>query len=124
MKLVTDADLSPRWAAFLEEAGHEAVHWFDVGAAGATDHAIMAWARERNHIVFTHDLDFSALLAATQVEEPSVLQVRAQDVLPDALGAVVLRALRRFESKLRAGAVVTVDASRTRVHVLPLGGDE
>lgn len=50
--------------------------------------------------------------------------MRAQDVLPDALGAVVLRALRRFESKLRAGAVVTVDASRTRVHVLPLGGDE
>lgn len=46
----------------------------------------MNWAREREHVVFTHDLDFSAMLAATEAKGPSVLQVRSQDVLPRAIG--------------------------------------
>ena len=123
MKLVIDANLSPGWAALFEEAGHAALHWFDVGAPDATDRIIMAWAHERGRVVFTHDLDFSALLAATQAEGPSVLQVRAQDVLPDAMGAVVLQALGRFTDELRAGAIVSVDPSRARVRLLPLGGN-
>lgn len=32
-------------------------------------------------VAFTHDLDFSALLAATQATGPSIIQVRAEDVL-------------------------------------------
>lgn len=123
MQLVIDANLSPEWISLFEEAGHEAVHWFDVGAPDATDRTIMTWARERRRIVFTHDLDFSALLAATQAEGPSVLQVRAQDVLPDAMGTVVLRALRQFAGELRAGAVVTVDPGRVRGRLLPLSGN-
>jgi len=75
-------------------------------------------------VVFTHDLDFSALLAATQAEGPSVLQIRAQDVLPSAMGTVVLHALHRFADELRAGAIVTVDLSRARVRLLPLAADE
>ena len=90
MNRVVDANLSPQWAALFERAGHEAVHWFDVGALDASDRTIMAWAHEREHLVFTHDLDFSALLAATQATGPSVLQVRAQDVLPGAMEPVVL----------------------------------
>ena len=120
MNLVVDANLSPQWAALFERAGHEAVHWFDVGALDASDRTIMAWAHEREHLVFTHDLDFSALLAATQATGPSVLQVRAQDVLPGAMEPIVLRALRQFADALRTGAVVTVEPSRARVRLLPL----
>jgi predicted nuclease of predicted toxin-antitoxin system len=100
------------------------VHWFDVGAREATDRTIMAWAQKRSHVVFTHALDFSALLAAMQTTGRSVLQVRAQDVLPDAMSAVVLRALRQFADELHAGAIVTVDPSRARAHLLPFAGGE
>jgi len=51
----------------------------------------MSWARERDHVVLTHDLDFTALLAASQAAGPSVVQVRAQDVLPETLAPLVLR---------------------------------
>jgi predicted nuclease of predicted toxin-antitoxin system len=53
----------------------------------------MVWARENGYIVFTHDLDFSALLAATQGEGPSVIQVRTQNVLPEGIGTLVITAL-------------------------------
>jgi predicted nuclease of predicted toxin-antitoxin system len=45
----------------------------------------MAWARENGHVVLTHDLDFGTLLALTRANGPSVVQVRAQDVLPQHL---------------------------------------
>ncbi len=42
----------------------------------------MEWAKTNSHIVFTHDLDFGAILAATNAIAPSVIQVRTQDVMP------------------------------------------
>ncbi len=121
VKLVIDVCLSPQWKAFLEEAGHEAVHWSEIGAADAPDRTIMDWAREHERVVFTHDLDFSALLAATQAKGPSVLQMRAQDVLPEAMGAMVLLTLEQFAEALEEGALLSVDPSRARVRLLPLG---
>ena len=44
-------------------------------------------------VVLTSDLDFSAPLAASDAAGPSVLQVRTQDVLPESLGAQVVRVL-------------------------------
>jgi predicted nuclease of predicted toxin-antitoxin system len=48
MKLLVDMNLSPRWIAFLRDAGWEATHWSTVGKADATDSEIMAYAAE-NH---------------------------------------------------------------------------
>ena len=40
------------------QAGIEAVHWQSVGAPDATDTEIMAYAREQDVTILTHDLDF------------------------------------------------------------------
>jgi|APThiThiocy_cv2_1041547.scaffolds.fasta_scaffold24065_3 predicted nuclease of predicted toxin-antitoxin system len=66
-------NLSPRLATLLREAGFVATHWSEIGAADATDLEIMAYAHE--FVVLTHDLDFSAILAATNAESPSVVQI-------------------------------------------------
>lgn len=42
----------------------------------ATDEEIMRWARENGYVVFTHDLNFGVILAATRAQSPSVIQVR------------------------------------------------
>lgn len=93
-----------------------------MGDPQASDAAIMEWARRGGHVVFTHDLDFSALLAATQASAPSVIQVRAQDVLPDAIGADVLHVLRTRATAIEEGAVVTIDKAGSRVRILPIHG--
>ena len=120
MKLLVDMNLSPRWIGLLKDSGVEAVHWSMVGKINATDADIMAYAMTNDCIVLTHDLDFSAILAVTQGEKPSVVQIRADDVSPSAIGIQVVTALRQMESELEAGALLTIDPSRTRLNLLPL----
>ena len=120
MKLLLDMNLSPTWVRFLEENGFEAVHWSTTSEPTATDAAIMTWARDRGFVVITHDLDFSALLASTEALGPSVIQVRTQDVLPDAVGSDVVRVLRDHHAALDEGAIISVDELASRVRVLPI----
>lgn len=120
MKLLIDMNLSPRWAKYLTDAGIEAAHWSTLGAANAPDVEIMAFARVNDYVVLTHDLDFSAILAATQGLKPSVVQIRAEDVSPDTIGILVVDALRQMNADLNNGALLTIDANRTRLRILPL----
>jgi predicted nuclease of predicted toxin-antitoxin system len=120
MKILIDMNLPPRWVEVFAKAGLEAVHWSQEGATTASDREIMAWARDNGHAVFTHDLDFSALLAATQGEGPSVIQVRTQNVLPEAIGDLVLKSMNQFRRELEEGAIITIDPNRARLRILPL----
>ena len=120
MKLIVDMNLSPRWVSMLADSGFEATHWSSLGANNTPDSEIMAYARANDCVVLTNDLDFSAILAATHGEKPSVVQIRADDVSPDAIGKQVVFALRQMLSELKEGALLTVDSNRTRLRVLPL----
>ena len=119
MKLLVDMNLSPRWVGLLVDAGIDAAHWSMVGASNAPDSEIMAYAKANDCIVLTHDLDFGAILAATQGKKPSVVQIRAQDVSPQTAGTHVVAALRQMAIELDEGALITVDTSRTRLRILP-----
>jgi|SRR5262245_16886163 len=120
MKLLLDMNLSPTWVRFLEENGFESVHWSTVGPATAPDAGIMAWARDHGFVLITQDLDFSAILAATDAHGPSVLQLRAQDVLPDAIGPAIVRVIRENRTTLDDGAIISIDELASRVRVLPI----
>lgn len=120
MKLLVDMNLSPRWIALLTNSGFEAVHWSSVGRVDARDSEIMAYAVENGYVVLTHDLDFSAILAATKAIKPSVVQIRAEDVSPDVIGVQVVFALRQMQTELEAGILLAVDTKRSRLRLLPL----
>ena len=120
MKLLIDMNLSPRWTRYLMDAGLEAAHWSTLGAANAPDVEIMTFARVNGYVVFTHDLDFSAILAATHGLKPSVVQIRSEDVNPDVIGKLVVDALRQMNADLNNGALLTIDTNRTRLRILPL----
>jgi predicted nuclease of predicted toxin-antitoxin system len=120
MKLLVDMNLSPRWVKTLIDAGIDASHWSSLGAANAPDADIMAFARANGYVVLTHDLDFSAILAATQDAKPSVVQIRAEDVRPETVGRTLIEALRQMAVELEEGALLTIDPARTRLRVLPL----
>ena len=120
LRIVVDMNLSVEWIPLLELAGWTAVHWSVVGDPRADDTTIMAWASAHGHVVFTHDLDFGTALALTHASEPSVIQVRAQRVLPEHIGSIVLASLKQYERELSAGALVVVEPAKRRVRVLPL----
>lgn len=120
MKLLLDMNLSPRWVRTLADEGFETMHWISIGAATASDPEIMAYACTHGYVVLTQDLDFSTILAVTQGEKPSVIQIRADNLDPDVIGHQVISALVKLEPELERGALVTIDPKRTRVRVLPL----
>jgi predicted nuclease of predicted toxin-antitoxin system len=66
----------------------------------APDTEIMAYAATHDYIVVTHDLDFSAVLAATQGTKPSVVQIRSDNLSPAAIGEPLIAALRQMASEL------------------------
>jgi predicted nuclease of predicted toxin-antitoxin system len=84
-----------------------------------SDVEVMRLAAAHNHIVLTADLDFGAILAATQRRRPSVIQIRADVLTPAAVGAAVLSAIRQMPEELAEGAIISLDAARARLRVLP-----
>jgi predicted nuclease of predicted toxin-antitoxin system len=120
MKILLDMNMPIVWDEFLREAGHAPIHWSRVGDIRAPDDEIMAWAREHDHIVLTHDLDFGSLLFLTNAAAPSVIQIRAEHILPRFVGAAVLETLAIAAKPLEEGALVTIDPRRQRIRLLPL----
>ncbi|MGI3901727.1 MAG: DUF5615 family PIN-like protein [Janthinobacterium lividum] len=118
MKFVVDMNLSPDWVATLQQAGYDAVHWSNVGAANASDDAIMIWARHKGTIALTSDLDLGTLLATSGAAKPSVVQLRTVTTLPSRVGPLVLLALRKTEADPLAGSIVTVEDDRVRLRPL------
>jgi len=120
MKILIDMNLSPTWADCLRGIGIEATHWSEVGSADAPDLEIMRWAILHDYVVFTHDLDFGALLHVTAALKPSVIQIRAQDVRPITMNKYVCAAILQNIDDLLRGALVTIDPRKNRVSILPL----
>lgn len=121
IQIVVDVNLPPAWVEVFTRHGWEAIHWSSVGDLRAKDRDLMVRAREHHHVVFTHDLDFGTLLALTRATGPSVIPVRAHNVLPNHLEPMVVTTIRDYEAPLQQGAIVTVDESRGRVRILPIG---
>ncbi len=84
----------------------------------------MNGAVDNGYVVFTHDLDFGAILAATQGKGPSVIQVRVRDIFPSSQEGLTVGILGGHEADLEKGSMVVVEASRARVRVLPLTRQE
>jgi len=113
-------NLSPRWVGVLSEHNIEAIHWSDVGRADASDIEIMTYAKANDYTVFTHDLDFSTILAITNSSKPSVLQIRIGDISPSINANLVIRALFAAAAEIEKGALITIDLHKTRLRILPL----
>jgi len=113
-------NLSPRWVDVLSEHTIEAIHWSHVGRVDASDTEIMAYAAANNYTVITHDLDFSTILAITNSNKPSVIQIRTGDISPAVNAHLVIKALLAAATEIEKGALITIDLNKTRLRILPL----
>ena len=111
------------WIPLLRAAGHEAVHWLEVGDPRAPDKALMQWAIANRFAVFTHDLDFGTMLILSGADGPSVLQVRCLNVLSEAICTLVLSLLKTYGAVIEKGALVVADEESKMPHALP-GADQ
>ena len=113
-------NLPPLLAAILSSNGFPTQHWVNIGLPTVEDAAILAYARTNGFVIVTHDLDFSAILAATAADGPSVVQVRTQDVMSAKFVDTLTTALTQFQTEIAAGAIIVVDERRAKARVLPI----
>jgi predicted nuclease of predicted toxin-antitoxin system len=121
MKIPIDMNLSPLWVRFLSRTESRLSTGPRSVRCRLQIHLILDYAASNGFVIFTDDLDFGMLLAARKSRGPSVIQVRTQDVLPSAIGTVVLRAIEASREHLEVGAIVSVDLSQNRIRLLPIG---
>jgi predicted nuclease of predicted toxin-antitoxin system len=121
MRLLFDANLSPRVAERLRQAGHDAAHVADHGLLRASDEEIAEFAAASGHTVVTADSDFPTNLALGGHVAPSVVLFRSGDGLSPAEQAALLESnLGAVAEALNAGAVVSIRRGRLRLRRLPL----
>lgn len=124
VKILIDMNLSPEWTAVFEGQGWTCHHWNDIGDPRAPDTEIMGWAGSNGFVVFTHDLDFGALLAASRASGPSVIQLRSEDTRPEPMSKIVIESLMASAEALEAGALVTINPRKMRLTLLPLRSND
>ncbi len=120
LKHLINMYLSPDWVYFLKQQGFDAVHWSSVGDPCAEDTVLMRYAVEHDLIVFTHDVDFGNLLAATNASRLSVIQVRTQEPVMSRIGDLVIAGLRQFHNVLYSGSLIVISEERQRARILPI----
>lgn len=120
MRLLLDMNLSPRLVPILRRDDVDAVHWSEVGTPAATDREVLAFAREHDFVLATHDLDFGAILAASGGSTPSVVLIRADHLPLETLASRLIASMAAFARELQEGALLTIEVERSRVRLLPL----
>lgn len=121
MRLLVDANLSPRIAAALSDLGHDAVHVADANLLSASDVVIAEFAARDDRVIITSDSDFGTILARTGGSAPSVILLRHRNDTPPVRQVELIQsALAAGAEALAVGAIVTVSRGRLRVRALPI----
>jgi len=122
MRILIDMNLTHRWAQYLCAAGHDVVHWAAIGPASASDQDIFDYARSKDYVLLTNDLDFPRILAHTKQAKPSVVLLRGEPLTAESRGFALLQALTDCEAELSQGAILSLDWSdKPRARILRLG---
>jgi predicted nuclease of predicted toxin-antitoxin system len=110
-----------QWSNLPSRAGHDALHVRTIELQRAEDIVVLDRAAADDRIVVSADTDFGALLAARNVQKPSVIQFRGPGSrTPDALSRAILSNLSQLTDPLERGSIVTFEPSRIRVRALPI----
>jgi len=120
MKFLIDMNLSPFWEEYLSDAGFECIHWSKIGKGNEPDSQLFDYAKKNNYVILTHDLDFGTMLAHSNEDGPSVIQIRTENMTPVSYGKKLISIIKNVGVYLNDGALVVVDENRNRIRMLPL----
>lgn len=102
---------------------YDAVHARDVGLGSKDDREILSYAKREGRVVVACDTDFGELLAKNGDSLPSIIIFRGkQDVRRSERLARLLEVLSVHAAELRSGAILVIEAGRTRIKRLPIRG--
>ena len=118
MRLLLDANLSPRLLEPLRDAGYDVAHVGDLDLIAASDPEIFDHAVADGFAVVTTDSDFPMLLALRRAESPSVIHLRhVAELGPDGHVELLLANLPTIAAELERGVVVSLSPTRLAIRI-------
>jgi predicted nuclease of predicted toxin-antitoxin system len=121
VRFLVDANLSPRVADLLSEAGHDAEHLLAFDLLRVSDDMLFAFAASDERVIVSADVEFGAPLSLGGLAKPSFVVFQSADELrPHEQAASLLESLPSVAEDLDSGAIVTITAGQVRVRALPL----
>ena len=123
MRFIIDMNLSPQWEKILQSADIEAVHWSNIGSFNAPDTDIFNYARSNDYAIISCDIDFTAILALTNADSPSVILIRAKNILPVSFSEILITSIRENHTVINNGAILVIDEDKMRIRILPIGDE-
>lgn len=117
---LADMNLSPVTVEDLRREGYDVIRVSDLLPVDAPDSEILELARQRDAVVVTQDLDFSALLALSGYDRPSLITLRLTNTDPYLVSERLKQVLGQVEQRLNEGCAVTVDDANIRIRNLPI----
>ena len=121
MRFVADMGVSWRVVEWLRVEGHDAIHLREQQLHRLPNGGIFTKAADEQRIILTWDLDFTEIVALSATRLVSAVVFR----LLNTRSGNVIRRLERVLSEsakdLEEGAIISVEDSRHRVRLLPIG---
>ncbi len=120
LKLIADVHISPITVTELRKAGYQISRVTEFLSARASDIEIIELAIRQESAIVTQDLDFSAIIAQSGYDRPSVVSLRVGNAKPLNIANILLAILPQIEEDLTKGTIVSVDETEFRVRKLPI----
>ena len=120
MRFLADMNVSPLTVEALRDQGWDILRVSEVLPPDAIDLDTLEWARAQGRIAITHDLDFSALVALSGYNQPSLMTLRLATASPDTVTARLLQVLPDLKDALRTGCAATISDATVRLRPLPV----
>jgi predicted nuclease of predicted toxin-antitoxin system len=124
MRFLADMGISHRIVTWLTERGHEAMHLRQHGLQRMEDGDIFTKASQEGRIILTWDLDFAEILALSREHIVSAVVFRLINTRSVHVITRLERVLEESAQDLITGAIISVEESRHRVRLLPLGREQ
>ena len=117
MRLLLDENVSPVIGEALTAAGYD-VRAVTTACPGASDIQVVALARAEDRIIVSEDKDFGNLVFRNGWWSPGLIRLALPGYWPAEKAARLIKVLAAEETSAR-GAVLVIEAARTRVRPLP-----
>ena len=120
LKFIADIHISPLTVRALQNKGYDIVRITNRLPATASDKEIIQLAHREKTVIITQDLDFSAIIAQSGLNGPSVVSLRVTNAKPDIVTRILITVLPLIEADLFEGAIISIDEKEYRVKKLPV----
>ena len=115
MRFLVDAQLPRRFAAWLNEAGQDALHTLDLPRKNLTsDEEIIARARQDGRVVVSKDADFAQSFLITG--EPSLLLISTGNIDNAGLEKILRANLSGIEAAFASSRFVEITRDALVIH--------